>query len=299
MCYCCPPAISALFCLYVQSGCSQGSVAAALTFFPPDPALYKFERYDKSGKLLPDEETDNDQGNDEEEDDDGEDVELVEVVGSTGRVEPLEGRDKKKKNKKSTKSPAQQLTERVKQLRSRAKSRGVRDAEDARNGVSYNLVIDPRLIRPPIRGGTVEALKIPSKRNVHLATVIYRVPTQNVTPHTKTIIYSHGNATDVGAMFNLQTMMVQSLNCNVVMYDYSGFGESGGVPSEASTYTDIRAVYDYVLDHVTDNPKNVILYGQSVGSGPSCHLAHKNDDLGGMILHSPFTSGMRVLTPSR
>ena len=56
MCCCCPAAISALFCLWCQSGCSKGTVAGALTFFPPEPALYKFERRDKKGKVLGDDE---------------------------------------------------------------------------------------------------------------------------------------------------------------------------------------------------------------------------------------------------
>jgi fermentation-respiration switch protein FrsA (DUF1100 family) len=129
---------------------------------------------------------------------------------------------------------------------------------------------------------------------------VYKVPEDHVTPETKTIIYSHGNATDVGAMYPLQAMLVQSLLCHVVSYDYSGYGESGGVAMEANTYKDIAAVYDYTLKNVAEGvASNIILYGQSVGSGPSCHLACKNDDIGGLILHSPFTSGMRVLTPSR
>jgi hypothetical protein len=53
-CCCCPPAITALFCLWVQSGFSKGTVAGALTFFPPDPSLYKFERLDENGNLIPD-----------------------------------------------------------------------------------------------------------------------------------------------------------------------------------------------------------------------------------------------------
>ena len=52
MCFCCPPAISALFCLWVQSGFSKGTVAGALTFFPPDPPLYKFQRRDEEGNLI-------------------------------------------------------------------------------------------------------------------------------------------------------------------------------------------------------------------------------------------------------
>ena len=45
--------------------------------------------------------------------------------------------------------------------------------------------------------------------------------------------------------------------------------------------------------------KNIIIYGQSVGGGPSCYLAAKKKNLGGLVLHSTFMSGMRVLTANR
>ena len=291
MCFCCPPAISALFCLYVQSGCNHGSVAAALAFFPPDPPLYKMERLDKDGNSLPDSDTTNNDGqaSPEEHNTNNNSSSSTTNANTTGRVEHIEDRDK---------SPAQQLTERAQMLRQRAKTRNARDQQDVRDGVQYRFVLDPRLMRPPERGMTVEAIKVPSKRGVHLATVICRVP--NPTSTTRTLLYSHGNATDVGAMFQIQTVLSQSLQCNVVSYDYSGFGESGGTMAEQNTYTDIQSVYDYILDtKIAADPSRVVLYGQSVGSGPSCYLASKNRDVGGMILHSAFTSGMRVLTPSR
>ena len=101
-------------------------------------------------------------------------------------------------------------------------------------------------------------------------------------------------------MFPLQSILAHSLECNVVSYDYSGYGESGGAPMEANTYTDIQGVFDWTVKNVCDNDESkVILYGQSVGSGPCCYLGCRAEGLGGIILHSPFLSGMRVLTPSR
>ena len=69
MCCCCPAAIQALFCLWVQSGFSKGSVAGALTFFPPEPPLYEFERHGRNGEVLGDDddaENDDDDGGKEE-----------------------------------------------------------------------------------------------------------------------------------------------------------------------------------------------------------------------------------------
>jgi len=312
MCCCCPGAISALFCLWCQSGCSKGTVAGALTFFPPEPALYQFERHDRRGRLLgEDEEAGSDADDDKEGDNDkkeenggtgnpSDDDSIGEIEGPV-RSEPLEAETKGQTQDKM-KSPIEQLTEQAAERRRRSKIRNARDARDAAHGVTYKLLLDPRLQVPPHDDGAIEAVKIPAKRGVYVAAVVYRVPFERRTERTKTIVYSHGNATDIGAMFPIQVVLAHSLNCNVVVYDYSGYGESGGVPEEPNTYRDIDAVYDYVLDEVADGVgKNIVLYGQSVGSGPCCYLAAKNAavEVGGMILHSPFTSGMRVLTPSR
>ena len=54
-----------------------------------------------------------------------------------------------------------------------------------------------------------------------------------------TIIYSHGNATDCGAMFIMYAMLALTLKVNVVGYDYTGYGSSydSGVPTtEKQTY---------------------------------------------------------------
>lgn len=123
-------------------------------------------------------------------------------------------------------------------------------------------------------------------------------------PNAKyTIVYSHGNATDCGAMFPMYCMMATHLQVNVVGYDYTGYGASmefGNPPTEKQTYRDIKAVYQYCLDAklVTDPAKELVLYGQSVGSGPSCYLASQKP-VAGLILHSPILSGLRVITDSR
>lgn len=314
MCCCCPSAISALFCLWVQSGFSKGTVAGALTFFPPDPPLYKLERLDKDGNPMPKEKLDKD-GNPLPDDDkngdgsgEGQNATVedgVEVV-TDGNYQAREGQTQEK-----VRSPAQQFTDQAKILKTRGKIRNARDTRDALNGVTYKLVLDPRLQPPRFQsGGTVKAVKIPtgkasSKSRSHCAAIVCTVPPANKKKtsegkKTMTIIYSHGNATDIGAMHPLQLILSNSLECNVVSYDYSGYGESGGVAMEANTYTDIVGVYEWTLENVCDGDQSrIVVYGQSVGSGPCCYLAKQIDGLGGMVLHSPFMSGMRVLTPSR
>lgn len=364
MCNCCPPTVNALFCLWTRSGCSKASVAGALTFFPPDPPLYQFERYTANGNLITitetsglladggtqnatsmreeeEEEEENDTSNDEKDeksdsvenqssgDDDLYDNEKKDLnnsrhlhksgrkpkensmqIQSPSRRSMARGGDNDRDNHDDTSDeekkdihPAQALTERALALRKRAKIVNERDAHDAANNITYKFVPDLRLTSPPSFSGSVEAVKIgphPKTKN-YIAALIYRIRPDRETNNTKTIIYSHGNATDIGAMYYLQVVMAKGLQCNVITYDYSGYGESGGVPLENNTYNDVEMVYDYALKKVVRNAneKNIIIYGQSVGSGPSCYICKKRKNVGGLILHSPFMSGMRVLTPSR
>ncbi|QDZ21385.1 alpha/beta-hydrolase [Chloropicon primus] len=114
----------------------------------------------------------------------------------------------------------------------------------------------------------------------------------------KTLLHSHGNAVDLGIMQSVYVHLSETLGVNVLGYDYSGYGRSTGSPSIRNTFADIRACWSYLVDDRKVNPKDIILYGQSVGSGPTCELASKVEELGGVILHSPLASGMRVLKPT-
>lgn len=73
------------------------------------------------------------------------------------------------------------------------------------------------------------------------------------------------------------------------------YGASTGVPSERDTYADIEAVYHYIESLGVDPADNIILYGQSVGTGPSCHLAARKP-VRGLVLHSPMVTGIRVIS---
>jgi pimeloyl-ACP methyl ester carboxylesterase len=68
-------------------------------------------------------------------------------------------------------------------------------------------------------------------------------------------------------------------------------------PSEYNTYCDIEAVYDCLTKVYGIEPEDLILYGQSVGSGPTLHLASRLEKLRGVVLHSAILSGIRVLYP--
>ena len=114
------------------------------------------------------------------------------------------------------------------------------------------------------------------------------------TPHPKyTILFSHGNAVDLGQMSSFYYGLGSRLDCNIFTYDYSGYGASGGRPSEKNLYADIQAAWNALRNRYGISPSNIILYGQSIGTVPTVDLA-SHYDCGGVILHAPLMSGMRV-----
>uniref|UniRef100_A0A2I2Z9T6 Abhydrolase domain containing 17A, depalmitoylase n=1 Tax=Gorilla gorilla gorilla TaxID=9595 RepID=A0A2I2Z9T6_GORGO len=90
-----------------------------------------------------------------------------------------------------------------------------------------------------------------------------------------TVLFSHGNAVDLGQMSSFYIGLGSRLHCNI-FYDYSGNGASAG---------------RYGI-----SPDSIILYGQSIGTVPTVDLASRYE-CAAVVLHSPFTSGMRVAFP--
>ncbi|KAL9427661.1 hypothetical protein AB3S75_029781 [Citrus x aurantiifolia] len=165
------------------------------------------------------------------------------------------------------------------------------------NPPSYKLVTDEscggRLYIPEVpRRDNVDVLKVRTRRGTDIVAVHIKHPKS-----TATILYSHGNAADLGQMFELFVELSNRLRVNLMGYDYSGYGQSTGKPSECNTYADIDAAYKCLKEQYGVKDEQLILYGQSVGSGPTVDLASRLPNLRGVVLHSPILSGMRVLYP--
>lgn len=112
---------------------------------------------------------------------------------------------------------------------------------------------------------------------------------------TMTLLYSHGNAADLGQMFQFFVELSDRLRVNIMGYDYAGYGRSNGEPSEQNTYADIEAVYKCLKEIYEVKEEDIILYGQSIGSGPTLELATKLPQIRGVILQSAILSGLRVM----
>lgn len=90
-----------------------------------------------------------------------------------------------------------------------------------------------------------------------------------------TLLFSHGNAVDLGQMTSFFVGLGQRINCNIFSYDYSGYGMSTGKPTEKNLYADIDAAWHALRTRYGISPENIILYGQSIGTVPTVDLASR------------------------
>ncbi|CAG7891626.1 unnamed protein product [Brassica rapa] len=161
---------------------------------------------------------------------------------------------------------------------------------------SYRLVSDEvtglLLMNPFPHRENVEILKLQTRKGTEIVAMYVRHPMA-----TSTLLYSHGNAADLGQMYELFIELSIHLKVNLMGYDYSGYGQSTGKPSESHTYADIEAAYKCLEESYGAKQEDVILYGQSVGSGPTLDLAARLPQLRAVVLHSPILSGLRVMYP--
>lgn len=92
----------------------------------------------------------------------------------------------------------------------------------------------------------------------------------------RVVIFFHGNSGTRGFPFkrvDMLRLLGAHLGAHVVTFDYSGFGDSPGLPSEAQLYRDARAAFDWVAARVNPTSAHIILYGQSLGTFAATHLA--------------------------
>jgi uncharacterized protein len=88
------------------------------------------------------------------------------------------------------------------------------------------------------------------------------------------LLFCHGNASDISYIdYIARYKLFTNLGINILTFDYRGFGESEGKPSEAGLYKDAMASYNYltVVRHI--KPEKIIIYGHSLGTGVAVDLA--------------------------
>ncbi len=102
------------------------------------------------------------------------------------------------------------------------------------------------------------------------------------------IVLFHGNAGHYGhRIYKAQTYLAAGYG--MLLAEYRGYGGNRGAISEQGFYHDGRAYIDWLLEVQKIDVGNIILYGESIGSGTAVQMATEYD-VKGLILEVPFSS---------
>lgn len=110
---------------------------------------------------------------------------------------------------------------------------------------------------------------------------------------SKTFLYFHANAEDLGRIYNFLDLMRCVLNVNVIAPEYPGYGIYKGEASTNSILTDGLVVYKFLRQTLKLDVNHLFIIGRSIGTGPASWLATQGS--GALILLSAYTSIRKVV----
>ena len=129
----------------------------------------------------------------------------------------------------------------------------------------------------------IREIKIPSDDNVSLLSWYFEGNKDK-----PILIYFHGNSFDIGERAYRVEKYI-SLNYSVLLVSWRGFSGNNGKPSEDNLYIDGESAIKWVLNSTNKKLKDIVIYGESLGTGVAIQLATKSD-FACIVLEAPFTS---------
>jgi uncharacterized protein len=104
-----------------------------------------------------------------------------------------------------------------------------------------------------------------------------------------TVIYSHGNGGNINGYWNRVELLWEA-GCNVLIYDYAGFGRSTGTPTGEACYAEAEAALDWSLARTDIDTSRIGYLGWSLGSFMAMHLAADVRQPKALLLEAPMAS---------
>jgi uncharacterized protein len=129
-----------------------------------------------------------------------------------------------------------------------------------------------RILTPPPGelGLPVRRVEIPTDDGLTL--VAWVIPGERSTDPWLLICHGNGgNISDAGRPFHYAGL--REVGLNLFAFDYRGYGESEGKPSEPGLYRDADAAYRYLRDSLRVAPDRIVIFGHSLGSAVAVDLA--------------------------
>ncbi len=107
-------------------------------------------------------------------------------------------------------------------------------------------------------------------------------------PNQPVLLWCHGNAGNIShRLRNISELHRRGVS--IFIFDYRGYGQSTGKPSEVGLYQDALAAYDFLMTKKNITPNRLIIFGRSLGTSVACEVARQRQ-AAGLILEGAFPS---------
>jgi len=108
-------------------------------------------------------------------------------------------------------------------------------------------------------------------------------------PNAQTWLWFHGNGGNLGTRIGQLEQAHHLLGVHQFIFDYRGYGNSQGRPTERGTYLDARAALEHLKSRPGVNPERIVYFGHSLGAAVAIELAVQHPPAG-IALVAPFSS---------
>jgi uncharacterized protein len=136
---------------------------------------------------------------------------------------------------------------------------------------------------PSVVNLTYEPVELVTSDKVHLDGWFIPAPRER-----GVILFCHGNAGNISHRLD-SLLLFHKMGFSTLIFDYRGYGNSQGRPTEAGTYLDVEAAWNYLTHKRSITPSQIVLFGRSLGAAIAVHQATLHPP-GALILESSFTS---------
>ena len=139
--------------------------------------------------------------------------------------------------------------------------------------------------KPPEEYGleNIKEIQIKTEDNISLLAWFYKGKADK-----PILVYFHGNSFDIGER-SYRIKKYNDAGFSTLILGWRGFSGNEGYPTENNLYLDGKATIEWILENTKFHLKDIINYGESLGSGVAVELNLKYDFLC-TVLEAPFTS---------
>jgi fermentation-respiration switch protein FrsA (DUF1100 family) len=153
-------------------------------------------------------------------------------------------------------------------------------------------IMQPKFLYSPVR----EVSSTPAELGLDFTNVVFKsaddldlsgwyIPAES---SKLTVLFCHGNGGNIGHRLD-SINIFHNLGLNCFVFDYRGYGNSQGKPSEEGTYMDAMAAHKWLTEEKKTPPEDIIIFGRSLGGTIAARLASKVEARA-LVVESAFTS---------